>query len=154
MKALVKSEAKPGIWMKDIEVPKVGPNDVLIKIGKTAICGTDMHIYNWDAWAQKTIPVPMAVGHEYFGRIVDMGSEVRGFSVGDRVSGEGHATCAATPWVWASIDRAASPSTCRSPPAMPSNYPTRLPTTSPASSIPSATRRTPRSPSTWWARMC
>ena len=93
MKALVKSEAKPGIWMKDIEVPKVGPNDVLIKIGKTAICGTDMHIYNWDAWAQKTIPVPMAVGHEYFGRIVDMGSEVRGFSVGDRVSGEGHLTC-------------------------------------------------------------
>jgi threonine 3-dehydrogenase len=93
MKALVKSEAKPGIWMKDIDVPKVGPNDVLIKIGKTAICGTDMHIYNWDAWAQKTIPVPMAVGHEYFGRIVDMGSEVRGFAVGDRVSGEGHITC-------------------------------------------------------------
>ena len=93
MKALVKSEAKPGIWMKDIEVPKVGPNDVLIRIGKTAICGTDMHIYHWDAWAQKTIPVPMAVGHEYFGRIVDMGSEVRGFAVGDRVSGEGHLTC-------------------------------------------------------------
>ena len=93
MKALVKSEAKPGIWMKDIDIPRVGPNDVLIKIGKTAICGTDMHIYNWDAWAQKTIPVPMAVGHEYFGRIVDMGSEVRGFSVGDRVSGEGHITC-------------------------------------------------------------
>jgi threonine 3-dehydrogenase len=93
MKALVKSEAKPGIWMRDIEIPKVGPNDVLIKIAKTAICGTDMHIYNWDAWAQKTIPVPMAVGHEYFGRIVDMGSEVRGFSVGDRVSGEGHITC-------------------------------------------------------------
>ena len=93
MKALVKSEAKPGIWMKDIDIPKVGPNDVLIRIGKTAICGTDMHIYNWDAWAQKTIPVPMAVGHEYFGRIVDMGSEVRGFTVGDRVSGEGHITC-------------------------------------------------------------
>ena len=93
MKALVKSEARPGIWMKEIDVPKVGPNDVLIKIGKTAICGTDMHIYNWDAWAQKTIPVPMAVGHEYIGRIVDMGSEVRGFAVGDRVSGEGHLTC-------------------------------------------------------------
>ena len=125
MKALVKSEAKPGIWMKDIEIPKVGPNDVLIKIGKTAICGTDMHIYNWDAWAQKTIPVPMAVGHEYFGRIVDMGSEVRGFAVGDRVSGEGHITCGylpqlprrppppvhPTPWAWASTARAASPST-------------------------------------------
>src|SRR5499426_3913171 len=93
MKALVKSEARPGIWMKDIDVPKVGPNDVLIKIGKTAICGTDMHIYNWDDWAQKTIPVPMAVGHEYFGLIVDKGSEVRGFAVGDRVSGEGHITC-------------------------------------------------------------
>src|SRR6185503_11480158 len=93
MKALVKSEAKPGIWMKEIAEPKVGHNDVLIKIHKTAICGTDMHIYNWDAWAQKTIPVPMAVGHEYFGRIVELGSEVRGFSVGDRVSGEGHITC-------------------------------------------------------------
>src|SRR6185369_2472162 len=93
MKALVKAEAKPGIWMRDIPEPKVGPNDVLIKIAKTAICGTDMHIYLWDAWAQKTIPVPMAVGHEYFGRIVDMGSEVRGFALGDRVSGEGHLTC-------------------------------------------------------------
>src|SRR6478752_1656314 len=93
MKALVKKEAAPGIWMKDIAEPKVGPNDVLIKIAKTAICGTDMHIYLWDAWAQKTIPVPMAVGHEYFGRIVDMGSEVRGFALGDRVSGEGHITC-------------------------------------------------------------
>jgi len=93
MKALVKSEPRPGIWMKDIAEPTVGPNDVLIKIAKTAICGTDMHIYNWDAWAQKTIPVPMAVGHEYYGRIVDMGSEVRGFALGDRVSGEGHITC-------------------------------------------------------------
>jgi threonine 3-dehydrogenase len=73
--------------------PKVGHNDVLIEIGKTAICGTDMHIYNWDAWARKTIPVPMQVGHEYFGRIVEVGSEVRGFKPGDRVSGEGHITC-------------------------------------------------------------
>src|SRR5688500_19551258 len=89
MKALVKAEARPGMWMKDIPEPTVGPNDVLIKIAKTAICGTDMHIYHWDAWAQKTIPVPMAVGHEYFGRIVEMGSEVRGFAIGDRVSGEG-----------------------------------------------------------------
>jgi threonine 3-dehydrogenase len=73
--------------------PKVGHNDVLIEIGKTAICGTDMHIYNWDAWARKTIPVPMQVGHEYYGRIVEVGSEVRGFKPGDRVSGEGHITC-------------------------------------------------------------
>ena len=93
MKALVKKEAAPGIWMDDIPEPKIGPNDVLIEIAKTAICGTDMHIYNWDAWAQKTIHVPMAVGHEYCGRIVDIGSEVRGFALGDRVSGEGHITC-------------------------------------------------------------
>jgi threonine 3-dehydrogenase len=93
MKALVKKEAAPGIWLEEVPEPKVGHNDVLIEIGKTAICGTDMHIYNWDAWARKTIPVPMAVGHEYSGRIVDVGSEVRGFKTGDRVSGEGHITC-------------------------------------------------------------
>ena len=93
MKALVKKEAAKGIWLDEVPEPKVGPNDVLIEIAKTAICGTDMHIYNWDAWAQKTIPVPMAVGHEYCGRVVEMGSEVRGLSIGDRVSGEGHITC-------------------------------------------------------------
>jgi threonine 3-dehydrogenase len=93
LKALVKKEAAPGIWLDDVPEPKVGHNDVLIEIGKTAICGTDMHIYNWDAWARKTIPVPMQVGHEYFGRIVEVGSEVRGFKSGDRVSGEGHITC-------------------------------------------------------------
>jgi threonine 3-dehydrogenase len=93
MKALVKKTAAPGIWMDEIPEPTIGPNDVLIEIAKTAICGTDMHIYNWDAWAQKAIHVPMAVGHEYCGRIVDIGSEVRGFAVGDRVSGEGHITC-------------------------------------------------------------
>ncbi len=93
MKALIKKEAAPGIWMGDLPEPQPGPNDVLIRIAKTAICGTDMHIYNWDAWAQKTIQVPMAVGHEYCGEIVAMGSEVRGFALGDRVSGEGHITC-------------------------------------------------------------
>ena len=93
MKALVKKEAAPGIWLEEVPEPKVGHNDVLIEIGKTAICGTDMHIYNWDAWAQKTIPVPMAVGHEYCGRIVEIGSEVKGLKQGDRVSGEGHITC-------------------------------------------------------------
>ena len=86
MKALVKKQAAPGIWLDDVPEPKVGPNDVLIEIAKTAICGTDMHIYKWDAWAQKTIPVPMAIGHEYCGRIVEMGSEVRGLSIGDRVA--------------------------------------------------------------------
>ncbi len=93
MKALVKKQAGRGIWLEDIPEPRVGPNDVLIQIHATSICGTDLHIYNWDAWAQKTIPVPMAVGHEYCGHIVELGSEVRGLAVGDRVSGEGHVTC-------------------------------------------------------------
>jgi threonine 3-dehydrogenase len=93
MKALVKARAEKGIWLQDVAEPAVGHNDVLIKIHRTAICGTDMHIYNWDAWAQKTIPVPMAVGHEYSGEIVEIGSEVKGIALGDRVSGEGHITC-------------------------------------------------------------
>lgn len=79
--------------MEDIPKPEIGPNDVLIKIRKTAICGTDIHIYNWDEWAQQTIPVPMAVGHEFVGEIAEMGSHVYGFEIGDRVSGEGHITC-------------------------------------------------------------
>ncbi len=93
MKSLAKLKAEPGIWMTDSEQPKVGHNDLLIKIKKTAICGTDIHIYNWDEWSQKTIPVPMVVGHEYAGEVVAMGQEVKGFTVGDRVSGEGHITC-------------------------------------------------------------
>lgn len=93
MKVLGKFKAEPGIWMQDAEKPVMGPNDVLIKIKKTAICGTDIHIYNWDEWAQKTIPVPMTTGHEFAGVIVDIGSEVSGFTIGDRVSGEGHITC-------------------------------------------------------------
>jgi threonine 3-dehydrogenase len=93
MKALVKAEAAPGLTMKDIPEPTIGPNDVLIKTRRTAICGTDMHIWHWDEWAQRTVPVPMQVGHEYAGEIVEMGSEVRGLKIGDRVSGEGHITC-------------------------------------------------------------
>ncbi len=93
MRALVKAKAEPGIWMEDIPEPKPGPNDVLIQVRKTAICGTDIHIYNWDEWASNTIPVPMAVGHEFGGVVVELGSEVRGLKVGDRVSGEGHITC-------------------------------------------------------------
>jgi len=93
MKALVKARAAPGIELSEIERPALGPNDVRIKIRKTAICGTDMHIYKWDAWAAKTIPVPMAVGHEYCGEVVEIGDEVSGFQLGDRVSGEGHITC-------------------------------------------------------------
>ncbi|GAA0343201.1 L-threonine 3-dehydrogenase [Bowmanella denitrificans] len=93
MKSLSKLHAKPGIWLTETDKPEVGHNDLLIKIRKTAICGTDMHIYHWDEWSQKTIPVPMVVGHEYVGEVVDMGQEVAGFKVGDRVSGEGHITC-------------------------------------------------------------
>lgn len=89
MKALSKLKAQPGIWMTDVPVPELGHNDVMIKIRKTAICGTDVHIYNWDEWSQKTIPVPMVVGHEYIGEIVAIGQEVKGFNIGDRVSGKG-----------------------------------------------------------------
>ncbi|WP_227367503.1 L-threonine 3-dehydrogenase [Halomonas sp. M20] len=93
MKALSKLKPEPGIWMIDAPVPEIGHNDVLIKIHRTAICGTDMHIYQWDEWSQNTVPVPMITGHEYSGKIVALGEEVRGFEVGDRVSGEGHVTC-------------------------------------------------------------
>lgn len=93
MKSLVKAKREVGIWMEDVPMPKYGVNDVLIKIEKTAICGTDIHIYSWDEWAQATIPVPMTVGHEFYGKIVEVGSEVQGLKPGQRVSGEGHITC-------------------------------------------------------------
>jgi threonine 3-dehydrogenase len=93
MKALVKHRAGPGIELQNVAAPVLGPNDVRVAVRKTAICGTDMHIFNWDAWAQKTIPVPMTVGHEYCGEITEVGAEVSGLSIGDRVSGEGHITC-------------------------------------------------------------
>ena len=93
MKALVKKEAKEGLWLDEVSVPEIGIDDVLIKIHKTAICGTDVHIYNWDAWAQKTIPVPMVVGHEYVGKVVKIGSNVKDVQIGELVSGEGHITC-------------------------------------------------------------
>jgi threonine 3-dehydrogenase len=93
MKALVKSKPEQGLWLEDVPIPEVGKNDVLIKIMKTAICGTDVHIYNWDKWAQKTIPVPMHVGHEFVGNIVEVGSNVNAFVVGELVTGEGHIVC-------------------------------------------------------------
>jgi len=93
MKALVKKHAKEGLWLADVPEPEVGNNDVLIKIQKTAICGTDIHIYNWDKWAQKTIPTPMTIGHEFAGVIEAMGQNVTGLKVGDIVSGEGHIVC-------------------------------------------------------------
>jgi threonine 3-dehydrogenase len=93
MKALVKARAEPGIWMERVPVPEPGPNDVLIRVKKSAICGTDVHIYNWDKWAEATIPVPMVVGHEFSGEIAEIGSSVTKYNVGQRVSGEGHIVC-------------------------------------------------------------
>ena len=93
MKALVKRNSAPGLWLEDAPEPEIGINDVLIKVKRTAICGTDMHIYNWDKWAQETIPVPMIVGHEFVGEIVEVGSNVNDFRPGQLVSGEGHVVC-------------------------------------------------------------
>src|SRR5436309_2229070 len=93
MKAVVKAMAEPGLWLEQVPVPKVGSDDVLIRVLKTSICGTDVHIYNWDAWAQKTIPVPMTIGHEFVGIVDTVGDHVKGFVPGDLVVGEGHITC-------------------------------------------------------------
>lgn len=93
MQAIVKLKPEVGIWMDRVPFPSIGHNDVLIKVVKTAICGTDIHIYNWDAWSRKTIPTPMTIGHEFVGIIAEIGSEVRGLKVGNRVSAEGHITC-------------------------------------------------------------
>ncbi|EEF57865.1 L-threonine 3-dehydrogenase [Pedosphaera parvula] len=93
MKALVKGKAEPGLWLQDVPMPQVGINDVLIKVDRTGICGTDVHIYKWDNWAQKTIPVPMVVGHEFVGEIVEVGANVKDFFPGEVVSGEGHVVC-------------------------------------------------------------
>lgn len=93
MKALAKTKPQKGLWLIDTDKPHCRHNDVLIKIKKTAICGTDLHIYNWDDWAQKTVPVPLVTGHEFMGEIAEVGSEAQQFKIGDRVSGEGHLTC-------------------------------------------------------------
>ncbi len=93
MKALVKAKPEKGIWMREVDEPHLGPNDLLVRIRKTAICGTDIHIYNWDAWSQRTVPLGLVTGHEFMGVVAAVGEQVRGFEVGDRVSGEGHITC-------------------------------------------------------------
>ena len=93
MKALVKKKAEVGLWLDEVPVPEIGINDVMVQILRTGICGTDVHIYNWDAWSQKTVPVPMTIGHEFVGRVVDVGSNVKDFHPGDIVSGEGHVVC-------------------------------------------------------------
>ncbi|MBT8201117.1 MAG: L-threonine 3-dehydrogenase [Acidimicrobiia bacterium] len=93
MRAIVKSRSEPGLWLEDIDRPAVGPNDVLIQVTKSSICGTDLHIASWDEWAQETIAVPMAIGHEFTGTVVEVGSEVERIEIGQRVTGEGHITC-------------------------------------------------------------
>src|SRR5271154_3609999 len=93
MKALVKSKREPGLWLEEIPEPAIGINDVLIRVRRAGVCGTDVHIYNWDEWAQRTIPVPMAIGHEFAGEIVEVGANVSDFHTGDLVSGEGHVVC-------------------------------------------------------------
>src|SRR6202023_953560 len=93
MKALVKSKPDHGLWMEDLDIPRVGINDVLIRVDRAGICGTDVHIYKWDEWASKTIPVPMVIGHEFVGEIVEVGQNVNDFYPGMIVSGEGHVTC-------------------------------------------------------------
>src|SRR5882724_7107904 len=93
MKALVKAFAQTGLWLQDIPEPEYGINDVLIQVLRTGICGTDLHIYNWDDWAKRTIPVPMAIGHEFVGKVVAVGSNVNDFHAGEIVSGEGHVVC-------------------------------------------------------------
>ena len=93
MKALVKKFPKKGIWLEEVDLPEYGNNDLLIKIHKTAICGTDLHIYNWDEWSQRTIKTPMTIGHEFVGEVFKIGMNVSGYEIGDRVSGEGHIVC-------------------------------------------------------------
>ena len=93
MKALVKERAEPGLWLREVEVPPVGPDDVLIRVARTGICGTDLHIHAWDEWAARTVPTPLVIGHEFVGEIVEVGSSVRSHVVGEIVSGEGHIVC-------------------------------------------------------------
>src|SRR5438132_7822956 len=93
MKALVKSRPEPGVWLEDVPKPGIGPNDLLVRVHYTSICGTDLHIVEWDAWAQRTIAVPLVIGHEFMGVVTDVGSEVAGFAAGQRVAVEGHVTC-------------------------------------------------------------
>jgi threonine 3-dehydrogenase len=93
MKAIGKLKKEPGLWLYDAPMPEIGPTDILVKVKKASLCGTDLHIYDWDAWAQMTIPVPMTIGHEFCGVVDKVGSHVRGFKVGDRIAGEGHVTC-------------------------------------------------------------
>ncbi len=167
MKALVKSEAGPGLWLKDVPQPEIGINDLLIRVLRTGICGTDLHIYDWDAWAQRTIPVPLVIGHEFVGEVVEVGSNVNDFHLGDLVSGEGHLVCgrcrncmagrrhlcAHTQGVGVNRDGAFA-EYITLPMTNVWKHPPTSRLISPPSSIPSATPFTPRSASRCWEKMC
>ena len=167
MKALVKKTAEPGLSLDDVPEPDPGINDVKIRVKRTAICGTDLHIYKWDEWAQKTIPVPMVVGHEFVGEIVEVGENVNDYAPGMIVSGEGHIVCgrcrncmpaagtsARTQAESESTGPAPSPNISSFPTPTSGTMPTASISTSPRSSIRSATRFTPRCNGTWSARTC
>jgi threonine 3-dehydrogenase len=112
MKAIVKSRPEPGLWLEDVPVPEIGINDVLVRVKKAAICGTDIHILNWDAWAAKIIPAPMVIGHEFMGEIAAVGSNVVDFFPGQLVSGEGHVSCRTQTSVRAHQRRGREPAGC------------------------------------------
>jgi|GEM_PF-4465648 len=165
MRALAKRKPERGIWMDAVPIPDIGPNDVLVKIKKTAICGTDIHIHNWDEWSQNTIPVPMTIGHEFAGVIEALGSEVVGLKEGDRVSGEGHLTCghcrncragndtfAAIPLGSGSTAPVVSPSFSVSRRSMSFRCRTTSTTRSAPCWILWEMPPTPPSPTTWWVR--
>src|ERR1700722_5500392 len=137
MKALVKEKPEPGLWLEEQPMPEIGPDDVLVKVHKTGICGTDIHIFNWDDWAQKTIPTPMTGGHEYSGEIAEVGANVRRLKVGQRGSGEG-------PGSGAPPSPGPSPNMCGCRRSTPSPCPATPTTSSARSSLRSAPRSTPR----------
>ena len=160
-------ERARGLWLEDVPEPEPGINDVKIRVKRTAICGTDLHIYKWDEWAQKTIPVPMVVGHEFVGEIVAVGDNVNDYAPGMIVSGEGHIVCgrcrncmagrrhsAPIRAASASTGPAPSPNISSSPTPMSGTMPTASISTSPRSSIRSATPSTPPCNGTWSARTC
>lgn len=167
MRALVKREASKGIWMEEVPVPVPGPNEVLIRVEKAAICGTDLHIYLWDEWSQRTITPGLVIGHEFVGRIAEVGPGVQGYTIGQRVSAEGHIVCGhcrncragkqhlcpntngiGVNRNGAFADYIVMPATNLWP------IPDQIPPNSRRSSTPTATPRTARWNSTWWARTC
>ena len=154
MKALVKARPEPGLWMESRPVPEIGPDDVLIRIRKTGICGTDVHIWNWDDWARRTVPVPLITGHEFAGEIVEIGRNVEGLAKPAAKAGQAAFTLTPKPAASASMSRAPSRSICACLPLTSSPCPTRLMTRSARSSTHLATLSIPLSALILSARMC